>query len=179
MLAALWARVAFTQLLFILCTKQLRSLQIYRLHGQTRDVLGKYNMQGNVGIMFCTQSGKDQTEVDDAGFNAKAWVSLNTRGGVLVWSIVLGIVPLGVYSGLVSAGFEATKVGSVVGGTFVALTTVLWASSYFLRVANKDMTYAKQLRQYEDAVLQKRLDELTRAELVALTEADQGKERIP
>jgi hypothetical protein len=37
-------------------------------------------------------------------------------------------------------------------------------------VANKDMTYAKQLRDYENAVLQKRLDELADDEIDALME---------
>lgn len=37
--------------------------------------------------------------------------------------------------------------------------------SYVARVANKDMTYVKQLKDYEDAVMQKRLEELPEAEL--------------
>ena len=36
------------------------------------------------------------------------------------------------------------------------------------RVANKDMTYAKQLKTYEDAVIAKRLEELADDEVNAL-----------
>ena len=38
------------------------------------------------------------------------------------------------------------------------------------RVANKDMTYAKQLRDYENAVIQKRFEELNNDEVDALME---------
>ena len=65
---------------------------------------------------------------------------------------------------------EPTKVGGYVGAIFVLLSNVLWASTYIFRVANKDMTYAKQLRDYENAVLQKRLEELDDDEIDALLE---------
>ncbi|CAG9465952.1 unnamed protein product [Pedinophyceae sp. YPF-701] len=35
-----------------------------------------------------------------------------------------------------------------------------WISTYLYRVATKQMTYAKQLEQYEEAVMQKRLEEM-------------------
>ena len=43
-----------------------------------------------------------------------------------------------------------------------------WTASYVFRVANKDMTYAKQLKDYEQAVIQKRFDELSGDEVDAL-----------
>jgi NADH:ubiquinone oxidoreductase subunit 6 (subunit J) len=45
---------------------------------------------------------------------------------------------------------------------------VAWICSYLFRVANSNMTYNEQLRQYEDAVLQKRLEEMTPEELEKL-----------
>lgn len=48
------------------------------------------------------------------------------------------------------------------------MSNVAWASTYVFRVASKDMTYAKQLRDYENAVLQKRLEELNDDEIDAL-----------
>lgn len=63
-----------------------------------------------------------------------------------------------------------TTVGAYVGALFVLLSNLLWASTYIFRVANKDMTYAKQLRDYENAVLQKRLEELADDEINALLE---------
>ncbi len=45
-----------------------------------------------------------------------------------------------------------------------------WVSTYLFRVFTQDMTYNKQLRDYEDAVLQKRLEEMTPEELEKLQE---------
>ena len=43
-----------------------------------------------------------------------------------------------------------------------------WVATYLFRVVNRDMTYNQQLREYEDAVLQKRLEELGPEGLAAL-----------
>jgi hypothetical protein len=43
-----------------------------------------------------------------------------------------------------------------------------WLVSYLTRVLSKNMTYNQQLKDYEDAVLQKRLDEMTPEELAKL-----------
>ncbi|PSB55415.1 DUF3007 family protein [Chamaesiphon polymorphus] len=43
-----------------------------------------------------------------------------------------------------------------------------WLGSYIFRVATKNMTYTQQLKDYEEAVLQKRLEELTPEELAKL-----------
>ena len=62
------------------------------------------------------------------------------------------------YYGLQSfGGMDATKAGNAVQLTFVLGLTLVWIASYVLRVFNKDMTYVKQLKDCEDAVMQKRL----------------------
>ena len=43
-----------------------------------------------------------------------------------------------------------------------------WTSTYLFRVANKKMTYNQQLKNYEDAVLQKYIEEMTPEELEKL-----------
>jgi len=45
---------------------------------------------------------------------------------------------------------------------------VVWLLTYLLRVTNRDMTYNQQLKDYEEAVLQKRLEEITPEELAQL-----------
>lgn len=107
---------------------------------------------------------------DKQGFDISPWLSTNTRGGVLVWSALLTLIPIGFYYYFIGQGLEDTTVGAYVGAIFVLLSNVLWASTYIFRVANKDMTYAKQLRDYENAVLQKRLEELADDEINALME---------
>jgi hypothetical protein len=120
-------------------------------------VLKMSNLDGNVA------AEKD-------GFDPAAWLNPNTRGGVLVWSAILTVIPVGLYNVLVSSGMDSSKAGANVGFAFVCLSMVGWASTYIFRVANKDMTYARQLREYENAVLQKRLEELADDEIQALLE---------
>ena len=126
-------------------------------------------LQGRVNDIKALQAlpatGEDE---ESEGFDIKAWFNPNTRGGVIVWSFLLLAFPIGIYNYLVSTGLEDTKVGGYVGAIFVLLSNLLWASTYIFRVANKDMTYAKQLRDYENAVLQKRLEELADDEIEAL-----------
>ena len=43
-----------------------------------------------------------------------------------------------------------------------------WVATYAFRAVTQTMTYNQQLKDYEDAVLQKRLDELTPEELAKL-----------
>ena len=45
---------------------------------------------------------------------------------------------------------------------------VVWLMTYLFRVTNSDMTYNQQLKDYEEAVLQKRLEEMTPEELAKL-----------
>ena len=129
----------------------------------------KYNIKYSQTALFDTNNQLSQ-EITDQPTGLAAWFSLNTRGGAITWSVILTIIPTAVYFYLVSAGYEDTKVGAYVGAIFVLLTNLLWASTYIFRVATKDMTYAQQLRDYENAVLQKRLDELADYEIQALME---------
>merc|ERR1712216_657870 len=82
-----------------------------------------------------------------------------------------GVTGLGfaAYYGLQEfAGFDGQWAGNVVQLTFVMLLTLFWVGSYIQRVFNKDMTYGKQLKDYEEAVMQKRLEEMPESELMAL-----------
>ena len=72
----------------------------------------------------------------------------------------------GAYYGLQAlGGMDATRAGNAVQLTFVLGLTLAWVGSYVMRVFNKDMTYVKQLKDYEDAVMQKRLVEMPASEL--------------
>jgi len=97
-------------------------------------------------------------------------LDIGTKGGALFLSLVLFIVPIIFYNILVSAGFEDVDVGRYIGVGFTVLSLIGWASTYIFRVATKDMTYAKQLKDYENAVIAKRLEELEDDEVQALVE---------
>jgi hypothetical protein len=105
-------------------------------------------------------------------------------------------------------GVDPLQAGNVVQLLVVLGMTVGWISTYMFRVANKDMTYAHQLRDYEKQVmevrvaafeflasarqtliamgllhfvsLQKWLESLSEAELQALLEqVEEEKQRLP
>ena len=93
----------------------------------------------------------------------------NTKGGIVFYTIVLCALPFFLYSFMLDTlGFDVVLAGNVILVGYVGLGTVLWTSSYIFRVANKDMTYAQQLRDYENAVIQKRFEELSEDEVDAL-----------
>ena len=123
-------------------------------------------LQKSSSLLVSTGGDKDEEKLVE--FDVSAWLNINTRGGVLVWCAILTVIPIAAYAYFVSTGLEETTVGAYVGALFVLLTMVAWASTYIFRVATKDMTYAKQLRDYENAVLQKRLEELADDEIDAL-----------
>lgn len=94
-----------------------------------------------------------------------------TKGGAVVLSLILFIIPIIMYSVATGPmGMDEIEVGRNIGVGFTVFTTVLWGASYIFRVATKDMTYAKQLKDYEDAVIAKRLEELDEDEVQALVE---------
>ena len=84
---------------------------------------------------------------------------------------IIGIVVFAIggagYLGLKSAGFDNIDAGIWSQLLLVAII-LAWTSSYVFRVATKNMTFTQQIKDYEEAVLQKRLDELTPEQLAAL-----------
>ncbi len=93
----------------------------------------------------------------------------NTKGGIIVWSIIGIVLPFFAYSFMLdNLGWDVVLAGNVILVGYVGLGTVVWTGSYVFRVANKDMTYAQQLRDYENAVIQKRFEELSEEEVDAL-----------
>lgn len=84
---------------------------------------------------------------------------------------IIGIVVFAIggagYLGLQLAGLNDVNAG--IWSQLVLVAIILgWSSTYIFRVANKNMTYDQQRKEYEDAVLQRRLDDLTPEELAKL-----------
>lgn len=81
-------------------------------------------------------------------------IGVFAAGGIIY--LILQVAGLdGVQAGIWS---QAVLVGGLIG----------WLLTYLFRVGAKKMTYNQQLKDYEDAVLQKRLDEMTPEELAQL-----------
>jgi hypothetical protein len=167
----------FLSMLVIFSLGGAYSFSPYRSVAISRQALSVRNL-GSSSLMVKSDVKKEKATTlfaatDGAGeklveFDISAWFDISTRGGVLVWCAILTVIPIAAYAYFVSTGLEETTVGAYVGALFVLLTMVAWASTYIFRVATKDMTYAKQLRDYENAVLQKRLEELADDEIDAL-----------
>ena len=94
----------------------------------------------------------------------------------------LGIA-LGVFiaAGLVYVALQIFGLDSIKAGIWTQTALVLgligWSLTYLLRVCSKRMTYNQQLKDYEEAVMQKRLEEMSPDELAQLQqEIEQGKE---
>lgn len=92
-----------------------------------------------------------------------------TKGGIIFWGIAAIVLPFVAYDFMLdNLGWDVVEAGRVITVGYVGLGTVLWTGSYVFRVANKDMTYAQQLKDYENAVIQKRFEELSEEEVDAL-----------
>lgn len=100
-----------------------------------------------------------------------------SRKDVLLIGVGVTLLGVGLKSGLEFFGVDPLFSGNVVQLVIVLGLTVGWISTYMFRVANKDMTYAKQLRDYEKKVMEKRLEGLTEAELEALLEQVEEEKR--
>uniref|UniRef100_A0A7R9WPL2 Uncharacterized protein n=1 Tax=Craspedostauros australis TaxID=1486917 RepID=A0A7R9WPL2_9STRA len=71
------------------------------------------------------------------------WLDPGTRGGAIVLSVLLFVVPIIVYAVLTSPlfGLDGIEVGKYIGIGFTFILTILWVATYIFRVATKDMTY--------------------------------------
>lgn len=86
-----------------------------------------------------------------------------------VIGIGLGIFVVGggLYGFLSLAGLDGISAGIWSQVIFVG-GLLGWVLTYLTRVFSKQMTYNQQLKDYEDAVLQKRLDEMSDEDLAKL-----------
>ncbi|KAG9444254.1 hypothetical protein H6P81_015594 [Aristolochia fimbriata] len=134
------------------------------------------------GVPRATGSSSSGGSQDDSEGSSDQKNSSNTpfgytRKDVLLIGVGVTVAGIGLKSGLEFAGVDPLQAGNVVQLVLVLGLTVGWISTYIFRVSNKDMTYAKQLRDYENKVMQKRLEGLTEAELEALLEQVEEEKR--
>ncbi|MDX2215958.1 MAG: DUF3007 family protein [Oculatellaceae cyanobacterium bins.114] len=97
---------------------------------------------------------------------------------------VIGIgIGIFVAGGAVYWIFQAAGLDSINAGIWSQVILVgglvVWLLTYVFRAVTQTMTYNQQLKDYEDAVLQKRLEEMTPEEIALLqTEVEQAKQAI-
>lgn len=113
-------------------------LQVYYHH---RSMLCRYYISSNVHSLSQHASHSSSTILScvtaagRSGDNTEDAYTLSSR-----WVQFFGVDPL--------------RAGNVVQIIMVAGLTIGWISSYVFRVSNKDMTYAKQLKDYENKVME-------------------------
>jgi hypothetical protein len=123
---------------------------------------------GNLAIHSTRYSG---VRAYGSGSDEDNKVEYNTEFGYSRKDIILigaGMFGLGfgLYYGLQAAfGMDAIMAGNYAQLIIFVGLCFGWVGSYLFRVATKQMTYAKQLEDYEEAVMQKRLEELPETEL--------------
>lgn len=97
-----------------------------------------------------------------------------------VVSIGIGIFAAGgiIYLILKLAGLDSLSAG--IWSQVIFLSVIIgWVATYLTRVLTKNMTYNQQLEDYEEAVLRKRLEEMSPEELEKLeAEVEAEKQRM-
>ncbi|KAL4420051.1 hypothetical protein ABPG77_007490 [Micractinium sp. CCAP 211/92] len=99
----------------------------------------------------------------------------NTEFGYSRKDVILigaGLIGAGyaLYYGLQATGMDAGMAGNWAQLIIFVGMTFGWVGSYLFRVATKQMTYVKQLEDYEEAVMRKRLEEMPEAEMERMLE---------
>jgi len=89
------------------------------------------------------------------------------RIDVIGIGLAVTLVGGGLYVALQLLGLDGLSAG-IWSQVLMVAGLVGWLASYLLRVVTQSMTLNQQLQDYEDAVLEKRLEELTPEELAAL-----------
>lgn len=115
----------------------------------------------------CLVKALGESEEDGPKINTEFGYS---RKDVILIGIGLFGIGYALYYGAQAFGVEATTAGNYVQLFIFLGICVGYISTYIFRVANKDMTYAKQLDAYEERVMQKRLEEMPETERERLME---------
>ena len=91
-------------------------------------------------------------------------------------------ISIGIFAGggLIYLALQVVGINSMNAGIWTQAVLVgglvVWLMTYLFRVTNSDMTYNQQLKDYEEAVMQKRLEEMRPEELAQLqAEVEQEK----
>jgi hypothetical protein len=85
---------------------------------------------------------------DDVSQKSKVpfWLDPGTKGGAVVLTIVLFVVPILFYMFVTGVlGFDEIEAGKWIGIGFTVVATLAWVSTYLFRVATKDMTYVSSI----------------------------------
>ncbi len=92
-------------------------------------------------------------------------------------------ISLGIFvaAGLVYLALQLFGLDGIQAGIWTQALLVIgligWSLTYLFRVGTKNMTYNQQLKDYEEAVMQKRLEEMSPEELAQLQQEIEQEEK--
>eukprot|EP00472_Partenskyella_glossopodia_P003569 CAMPEP_0197517970 /NCGR_PEP_ID=MMETSP1318-20131121/3061_1 /TAXON_ID=552666 /ORGANISM="Partenskyella glossopodia, Strain RCC365" /LENGTH=195 /DNA_ID=CAMNT_0043067949 /DNA_START=126 /DNA_END=713 /DNA_ORIENTATION=+ len=96
------------------------------------------------------------------------YFDVGTKGGALAVPTMTTIIPITMYYALQAGGMSWERAGPVASFSYLMLGLLGWTATYLFRVGTKKMTYVQQLKDYEDAVMMKRLEEMSDDEIVEM-----------
>jgi hypothetical protein len=87
-----------------------------------------------------------------------------------IFAISFGVFIVGglLYGGFKLAGLNGLDAG-IWSQALLVLVVLAWVGTYLFRVSTRTMTFHKQREDYEEAILQRRIDEMTPEELAQMT----------
>jgi Protein of unknown function (DUF3007) len=92
--------------------------------------------------MASEEGTTERSKKSTTGTSLPFWLDIGTKGGAIVWSLVLFIVPIIGYNVVTGIfGVDEIEAGKWIGVGFTAVALLAWGSTYLFRVATKDMTY--------------------------------------
>ena len=124
--------------------QQQHSFSSFKTH--TTAALSSNTKKNNKLVLFLSdpQQPQEQQQQQQQQRQLPFWLDIGTKGGALVWSLVLFLVPIVVYNVATGLfGADEIQAGITIGVGFTVLATVAWVSTYIFRVATKDMTYVR------------------------------------
>ncbi|KAJ4750968.1 transmembrane protein [Rhynchospora pubera] len=162
----------FSVPLFSNCFSAKNQDACHQLRTSTSSINGASRIDRKSSLSFIARSGSSSSS-EGSETDAKLTDEQEfgySRKDVLLIGVGVTAAGYGLKYGLELLGVDPLQAGNVVQLIIVLGMTIGWIASYMFRVANKDMTYAKQLKDYEKKVMEKRLESLSEAELAALLE---------
>ena len=112
-------------------------------------------------LMRCRAADEDKGGETKTGETNKGFGY--TRLDVILICVGIGAAGVGGKAALEATGMDPLQAGNVVSFSVLVLMCA-WTFIYVAKVDRKDMTYMKQLTAYEEAVMKKRLEEMSQEE---------------
>jgi Protein of unknown function (DUF3007) len=154
-------------LTFILFTCTANSLSIPSSLCGSSSIISRFHTQGWPHASTRLQAKNGTGEEEEPQVQKSTEFGYSRKDIILIGAGLIGFGYV-LYYGLQASGMDAGMAGNWVQLIIFLGICVVWVGSYLWRVATKQMTYARQLEDYEEAVMRKRLEEMPDAELESI-----------